>query len=65
MLVLNCKLGGVRGLFCKVIDARGIPRRGLSLRGPRLRATARTCAVSLGPRGRFRFSFPKELELIF
>jgi len=51
VLVLNCKLGGVRGLFCKVVDARGIPRRGpsprgLASRGPRPRATARARHVA-------------------
>ena len=64
MLVLNCQLGGVRGLFCKVINACRTPLPWAASQAGRPRVcrlrAARVCRT-----GDFVFYFPKELEIVF
>ena len=62
---LSYNSGEVRGLFCKVVDARGPSPRGPH-RGPsRARARYVAWAARVGYTGEFIFLFHKELEIVF
>ena len=71
MLVLSYKLGGVRGLFCKIVNARGLsPALAVSAwAGVRMGRICRPPS-SAGPRGPRVWStreihfFSKELEMV-
>ena len=63
MLGLICDSGEVRGLFCKVVDTRGIPQRGSSPWAGLMWAAPR--AARVGRVGEFNFLFHKELEIVF
>ena len=76
MLVLSCKLGGVRGLFCKIASTRGLsPTRAVfawadvrvgRICGPlgeRARRVAQVVRVDRA--GDSLFLFSKELEIVF
>ena len=72
VLVLSCNSREVRGLFCKIANARGIPRRGMSRAAgrPCMGHTAGSRVLAHGLRrvgraGEFVFLFNKELEIVF
>ena len=57
MLVLSCKLGGVRGLFYKIASARGLSS---------VRAVSDTQAQRVWATREIHFSFfSMELEMVF
>ena len=71
MLGLICDSGEVRGLFCKVVDARGLspPWVVFAWAAPRAAARSRAhyvkWATRVGHAGEFVFLFHKELEIVF